>query len=225
MANIALIPARCGSKSIPMKNIKSFCGRPLIYWTLIALEKCKLIETVFVATDCDAIIETVEEFRFSKVHIYIRDEANATDAAPSENVILEFLNKKKYSNEDVLIFAQATSPFTRPEDFEKAIQKYIEAPNIDSLLTCVRVKRFFWHENGLPINYDYTQRPRRQEFEGVMMENGAFYINTVGNILKYRNRLCGNILIHEMPEISGIELDEINDWDLAEFLFRKHIRN
>ena len=57
MSNIALVPARCGSKSIPFKNIKDFCGRPLIYWVLNSLNNVKEIDSIYVATDCDEISE------------------------------------------------------------------------------------------------------------------------------------------------------------------------
>ncbi len=53
--NIALIPARCGSKSIPFKNIKNFCGKPLIYWSLLAAQKSNQIDEIYVATDCEEI--------------------------------------------------------------------------------------------------------------------------------------------------------------------------
>ena len=67
MSNIALVPARCGSKSIAFKNIKDFCGKPLIYWVLNSLNSVKAIDNVYVATDCDDISEVVTSFNFNKV--------------------------------------------------------------------------------------------------------------------------------------------------------------
>ena len=69
---------------------------------------------------------------------------------------------------------------------ENSFQK-LENEKSDSLLTCVRTKRFFWNDDATPFNYDLNNRPRRQDFDGVLMENGAFYINTIGNINKYQN--------------------------------------
>ena len=60
MSIIAFIPARGGSKSIPGKNIKRFCGEPLIFWNLSALEQSKLVDEVVVASDSDEIIDTVQ---------------------------------------------------------------------------------------------------------------------------------------------------------------------
>ena len=120
--NIAFVPARGGSKSIPLKNIKPFCGRPLIYWSLQALQNSRLIDTIFVATDDSKIEKTVLDFGFEKVKIYKRDSVNATDEASTESVILEFLDKHEFKEEDILTLVQVTSPFTQATDFDKALE-------------------------------------------------------------------------------------------------------
>ena len=220
--NIAFIPVRCGSKSIPLKNIRNFCGKPLIYWNLKELEKAKYIDEVYVATDCSEIEEVVNSFDFIKVKIYRREAKNATDMASTESVIIEFINKQNFENNDLLILVQATSPFTQSSDFDHAIEK-LRKEKKDSLLTCARVKRFFWNEDGTPLNYDYKDRPRRQDFSGVLIENGAFYVNKIENIKKFKNRLSGKIAIYEMPEFTSMELDEEDDWFIAERLMKKYI--
>ena len=90
------------------------------------------------------------------------------------------------------------------------------------MLTCVRNYRFFWNEDGSSMNYDYMNRPRRQNFSGMLMENGAFYINTVKNILSNGNRLGGKIGIYEMPEYTATEIDEPDDWMILEKLMYKY---
>ena len=218
--NIAFIPLRCGSKSIPLKNIKNFCGKPLVYWSLIELEKSQVIDKVYVATDCDEVISIVNSFKFLKVFIYKRDPENAKDDSSTESVILEFLKTNNFKSNDYFFLVQATSPFTSSHDFDKAFN-LLKLKEGDSLLTCVRVKRFFWNENGVPMNYDYKIRPRRQDFNGDLMENGAFYINKIGNIIKGKNRLFGKIIIYEMDENTSVELDEQNDWLIAEQIMYK----
>ena len=84
--NIAFIPARGGSKSIKQKNIKPFCGKPLIYWNLIALENSSNIDKIVVATDCKEIKRVVLNFEFDKVKVYDRDKINAQDNS-SWNVV------------------------------------------------------------------------------------------------------------------------------------------
>ncbi|MBT5491733.1 acylneuraminate cytidylyltransferase family protein [bacterium] len=219
---IAFIPARCGSKSISFKNIKEFCGKPLIYWSLLELEKSERIDKVFVATDCEQIKDVVVSFNFSKVEVYDREIKNANDTSSTESVMLEFIQKSDFNNDDLFCLVQATSPLTQSSDFTKAFMKF-DKDKTDSLLTCTRVKSFFWTEDGIPINYDYKKRPRRQDFDGVLVENGAFYISYVKNIKKYKNRLSERISIYEMDEFKYIDIDEEEDWEMAERIMKKNI--
>lgn len=219
--NIAFIPVRCGSKSIPFKNIKEFCGKPLVYWNLEALQNSIHIDKVFVATDCEEIKSVVNSFGFSKVEVYDREKENANDTASTESVMLEFISKNSFFNNDLFLLVQATSPLTQTVDFDNALEK-LKNEKADSLLTCVRTKNF-WNEDGTPYNYNYKERPRRQDFEGLLMENGAFYINTVGNIKKEKNRLSGMIVVYEMKEFTSIDIDEEDDWIIAEKFMEKYI--
>ena len=220
--NIAFIPVRCGSKSIAFKNIKEFCGKPLVYWNLEALQNSQNINEIFVATDCEEIKEIVNSFKLSKVKVYIREAENASDTASTESVMLEFINKQDFKDNDLFFLVQATSPLTQTKDFDEALEK-LKIENADSLLTCVRTKRFFWDNNSNPINYNFRNRPRRQDFDGLLMENGAFYINTIFNIKKEKNRLSGKIAIHEMQEFTAVEIDEEDDWLIAEKMMYKYI--
>jgi len=220
--NIAFIPIRCGSKSIPFKNIKEFCGKPLVYWVLEALQNSTNIDQIFVATDCQEIKLVVNDFRFDKVKVYDRESKNANDTASTESVMLEFITKHNFDKDDLFLLVQATSPLTQTKDFDEALET-LKNRNADSLLTCVRTKRFYWNNDGKPYNYDYKNRPRRQDFDGMLMENGAFYISTIENIIKEQNRLGGKIAIYEMEEFTAIELDEEDDWIIAEKLMYKHI--
>ena len=223
--NIALLPARCGSQTIPFKNIKIICGKPLIYWALLALTESKSIDQIYVATDCDEIKDVVVDFNFEKVQIFDRCDVNASNTASTESVMLEFLDSMNFSEEDLFILVQATTPFTSSDDFDNAINIIKSNSKIDSLLSCVESKRFFWTKDGNAINYNYYKRPLRQDFNGLLMENGAFYINTVKNIYKYKNRLSGNIHPYVMPEYTAIEADEEDDWLIIEQLMYKYIIN
>ena len=231
MQTIAFIPVRGGSKSIPLKNIKLFCGKPLVCWNIEALEACSHVDEIVVATDSKEIEQVVLDGYYKKTHIYHRSAENACDTASTESVMLEYIEKYigtkddvRLADDDVFMLVQATSPLTQTCHFSEALQQYAEGI-YDSMLTCVRNKRFFWKADGSSLNYDYRHRPRRQEFNGLLMENGAFYINTVANILASGNRLSGKIGIYEMPEYTSFEIDEPDDWIIMENLMRKHVLN
>ncbi|MBR2265246.1 MAG: acylneuraminate cytidylyltransferase [Paludibacteraceae bacterium] len=231
MRTIAFIPVRGGSKSIPLKNIKPFCGKPLVCWNIEALEACDQVDEIIVATDSKEIEQVVLAGNYTKTHIYHRSAENACDTASTESVMLEYIEKYigtkddvRLADDDVFMLVQATSPLTQTYHFSEALQQYAKG-EYDSMLTCVRNKRFFWKADGSSLNYDYRHRPRRQEFDGLLMENGAFYINTVANILASGNRLSGKIGIYEMPEYTSFEIDEPDDWIIMENLMRKHVLN
>ena len=193
--NVAFIPVRGGSKSIPLKNIKPICGKPLVYWTVKAACECKYIDTVYVATDSDKIKEVSLRFKeedplFHKLHVIGRSAESASDTASTESAMLEFADNYNFDN-----------------------------------IVLVQAKRFNWmtDKDGIahPINYDVFHRPRRQEFDGYLVENGAFYITSREDLMKTKNRISGRIRAAEMDEDSFFEIDEPSDWIIIEALMKK----
>lgn len=221
--NIAFIPVRGGSKSIPLKNIKLLNGKPLVYWTASAANCAKCIDRVIIATDSKEIKETVLNFGFNKLEIYNREPPNASDTSSTESVMLEYIEKEKIENKDLFFLIQATSPMLKSEHIDGMYNAYKKS-NADSMFSGVREKQFHWIEtdNGVkPINYDYKNRPRRQEFQGIIAENGACYINSVENIIKDKCRLSGIIEAYELPAYTAYEIDEVEDWLIVEELMKK----
>ena len=218
MSIIAFIPARIGSKSIIEKNIKLFCGKPLIFWNLQELQNSN-VETIIVATDSEKIKEIVNSFSFSKVKVFDRSDAHSQDSSSTESVMLEYINASNLSDSDIFMLVQATSPFTQQNHFNKGLDLF---KHHDSILSCCESKRFFWR-NGKALNYDIYNRPRRQDFQGTLIENGAFYISSVFDIKKTNNRISGDIGIYKMPEYTYTEIDELEDWIVAESLMRNFI--
>ena len=218
MSVIAFIPARGGSKSIPEKNIKSFCGKPLIFWNLQELQNSNA-DNIVVATDSEKIKNIVNSFNFSKVSVYDRSNENSQDISSTESVMLEYINSINLSDTDTFMLVQATSPFTQKNHFNEGLELFEKH---DAVLSCCESKRFSWRD-GKPLNYDIYNRPRRQDFEGTLIENGAFYISSVSDIKKTKNRISGDIATYKMPEFTYTEIDEPEDWIVAESLMKKFI--
>lgn len=227
--NVAFIPVRGGSKSIPLKNIKLINGKPLVYWALKAACHCKYIDKIYVATDNADIKTTIEAEvhndeigGFNKIEVIGRSKESSTDTASTEMAMLEFAEKYAFDN---IFLIQATSPLLKSSDLEHGFEIF-GTKGTDSVLSVVRQKRFNWmcDEKGFvhPTNYDVFHRPRRQEFEGYLVENGAFYISSRENLLKSKNRVSGNIKAVEMSEDSFFEIDELSDWVIIEDLMKKN---
>lgn len=226
--NVAFIPVRGGSKSIPLKNIKMLNGRPLVYWVIRAACECKYLTQVYVATDSDEIKQAVEGFQnsgesglFSKVKVIGRSAESASDTASTEFAMLEFAEAYDF---DTIALIQATSPLLSGTDLDRGFEAY-EEEGVDSVLSVVPQKRFRWRWNPSgnvePMNYDVFHRPRRQDFTGDLVENGAFYITSRKNLIESGNRLSGNIRAVEMSEDTFLEIDEPSDWITIEALMKK----
>jgi len=219
---VAFIPVRGGSKSIPLKNIKELYGKPLVYWVIEAALECKYIDKVFVATDSDEIKNCIIRLSSSKLSVIGRSTQTATDTATSESALIEFCEKYNFEN---VFLIQATSPLLSSSDLEAAWVTFINK-KYDSILSVVKNKRFYWKENKdniiIPWNYDPFSRPRRQDFKGCYMENGAFYLSSRKSIIDSGCRISGKIGIFEMPPYTSFEVDDPEDWIIIEDLMRRY---
>lgn len=209
MTTVALIPLRGGSKSIPRKNIKNLAGKPLCAWVLEAATACQHIDKVYVSTE-DAEIEGVVKSLDLGVEVVRRPGELARDESSTESVLLHFAEHYSF---EALVTIQATSPLLSADDLNGACGVFLQNPNMDSMLSAVRTDRFFWSPDGKPLNYDPQNRPRRQEFEGSFVENGAFYITRRSTLEAEGSRLGGSIGIYEMHEDTFVEIDEPRDWE------------
>lgn len=221
---VAFIPLRGGSKSIPLKNIKEIAGKPLAYWVIEAALDCPLIDKVVVSTNSDLIKRKINKIKNKKLEIISRSRKTATDTASTESAMLEFA--KSNTDFEHILLIQATSPLLETIHLEEGIRKYFKN-KYDSLLSVVNQKRFIWKEKtdrATAVNYNPIKRPRRQEFRGFLVENGAFYITPRERLLKSECRISGKIGIHEMPEETYFELDEPSDWFIMEELLKRRKR-
>ncbi|GAL81826.1 N-acetylneuraminate cytidylyltransferase [Algibacter lectus] len=216
MKKIGFIPLRKGSKGIVGKNKRKMVGRPLYTWVLGAALQSDL-DLVYIYTDDQSIIDFIaKEYHYTdKVKAVLRSDASATDTASTESAMLEFATQIDYDF-DVFCLLQATSPFTTAIDINACLTQVENGK--DSALTVVNTHRFLWNANGTPINYDYNNRPRRQDFDGLLIENGAIYTCTKQVLQNNKNRLGQNIGIVKMPEDSLQEIDSESDWIVVENL-------
>jgi CMP-N-acetylneuraminic acid synthetase len=208
---IALVPLRGGSKSIPGKNIKPLAGQPLCAWALKAAFQSGIFERLIVSTDSEEIAGVVKTIGIP-LEVIMRPAEYATDTATTESVMLHAAARVDF---EVMATIQATSPLTRPVDFAAAYDQF-RKQEADSLVACVRLKRFFWSDEGQPINYDPLNRPMRQQFKGTLWETGAFYFTKRRILEEYRCRLGGKIAVYELPQDTAVDIDEPEDWEHLE---------
>lgn len=214
---VALIPLRGGSRSIPRKNIRGLAGRPLCDWAIRSALDSGVFSAVWVSTDDEEIAGAAAK---SGARVHWRAPQTATDKASSETALVEFLSV--HPEVQVLALVQATSPLTHPEHFQEAWKRFL-AERADSLVTVTREHRFRWSGEGKPLNYDPAERPRRQDWKGELVENGAFYFTRRALLESPRPcRLGGKTVVYEMPSWTAFEADQEEDWIILESLVRRY---
>ena len=223
MEIISIIPARGGSKGIPKKNIKIFAGKPLLAHTIEHSIYSKLVNRTFVSTDSKDIMEVSKKFG---AEVIPRPAEIADDISTSESAIvhaLSYLKENENYVPDIVVFLQCTSPLRKKDDIDNQIKKLLDN-NLDSVFSATENNHFIWKiKEGKPLafNYDYKNRPRRQDRDKELVENGSIYVLRTEKFLKEHNRNCGKIGYYEMPYQYSFEIDEKFDFWLCEKIFEK----
>jgi len=217
--NIAIIPARSGSRRIKDKNIKEINSKPLIYWTIKAAEETKAINKIFVSTDSIEYKTFIEALLmlegFKKTFVIMRNPAHATAYSQLEDFIVPFLTKTKATYVFIL---QPTSPIRLPGTIDNAF-KYLKEQKADSLVSVNRLNRFLW-KNGKP-NYNLLKRPRSQEYQSdLYIENGSIYITRRKTLLDTKTRSGGKVVTFELKPEESFEIDEELDFIICNAILR-----
>tara|TARA_B100000686_G_C16713695_1_gene930704 strand:- start:294 stop:1001 length:708 start_codon:yes stop_codon:yes gene_type:complete len=223
--NIAIILARGGSKTIPQKNIKSFCGKPLIAWSIEQAKKSKNIKNVWVSSDDKKILSISKKYGAKTI---LRPKVLSKNTSTSVSAWLHAIEEIEKLNGkiDTVIALQPTSPIREISDLDKGISKF-QKDNLDSMFSASKIGDFYiWRKKGKSfssINYDFLNRPRRQDFEEQYVENGSFYIFTPKIIKKFKNQLGGKIGISLMDFWKSFEIDDMDDFKFIKMIMKNYL--
>ena len=211
----AIIPARGGSKGIPRKNLIEICGKPLIAYSIEHAFGTPEISEVIVSTDSDEIAVVSESLGATVIE---RPSELSGDTASSESALLHSLDllcERQGHDPDLVVFLQATSPLRPPGAISGAIQTLVRE-GADSLFSASPVHGFVWRmDTGgpVPLNYEYGSRPRRQECEEHVEENGSIYVFRPWVLRTEGSRLGGRIATSLMDPLYAVQVDEPKDLD------------
>ena len=222
MKKICFIPLRANSKGIVRKNVKKLCSKPLFCWILDSVITSEKFSEIWVATDCVEVRSIVSE-KYPNICVFNRSNSSATDTAPTIDVVMEFLLEKLYEPNDWFVLFQATSPFTSLEDIDN-LCRTIEETDRASIIACYRTHKFRWGLDGVPIDYDFDSKPRRQDYAGMLLESGAFYASKIEAIIKNKQLLTPPVEILEVKKAATMDIDDHFDFILAE-VYAKYLLN
>ncbi|HLA56790.1 MAG TPA: acylneuraminate cytidylyltransferase family protein [Flavobacterium sp.] len=214
MKNIAIIPARGGSKRLPGKNILPLNGLPLIAHSILYAQKNSIIDAVYVSTDNDGIAKVALDFGAKVIH---RPSAISGDEEPTVSALKHVLENLDFDVDNVILL-QPTNPLRPATLLAEAFGIY-KNKNCDSLFTVTRNHHKFGKISGdkfLPYNYEPGQRS--QDLEPLFFENGLLYISKSSLIMNDKIISENAFPLEVGHPFANVDIDTQADFDYAAYL-------
>ncbi|MGF1587436.1 MAG: pseudaminic acid cytidylyltransferase [Bacteroidales bacterium] len=224
MKNIAIIPARGGSKRIPRKNIKDFYGKPIIAYSIEAALKSELFEEVVVSTEDTEIADL--SIKYGAKVPFMRSVKNANDYATTVDVLLEVF--EQYSNLkqsfDCACCIYPTAPMVSSEKIKRGFEKLV-FENRTSVFSAVAFEYPIWRgiresENGkFSMIWPENVKVRTQDFENVYHDAGQWYWVNISDFKTKQSLFSDNSSVIILSQVEVQDIDTLSDWKLAELKY------
>jgi CMP-N,N'-diacetyllegionaminic acid synthase len=224
---LGVIPARAGSKGVPGKNLKHIAGQPLIHWTLKAASEAKMLDSVVVTSDSRDVLEHAASFEGVKS---LRRPIHLSQDDSSMLGVIEHVieHEGPLHEEDCIVLLQPTSPLREAADIDDAITNF-ESSHAEALISVRKrdseVLKWLTMESdvAVPISDAKFLHFRRQDLPPVYSPNGAIFITKIGSFLQHNTLVPPKTALFEMSELSSVDIDSFDDFELAETLLRSRL--
>jgi len=225
MGNIAIIPARGGSKRIPKKNIKPFLGEPIISYAIKAALDSGIFDVVMVSTDSEEIAEIAKKYGAEVP--FLRSEKTASDYATTDDVLLEVLDeyKKLGKSFDHMACIYATAPFVTGESLRKA-EEILNREKTTMVMPLVAFsyppqRSYILDEKGLAVFREPKYlNSRSQDLEKWYHEVGQYYLFDVDKYVALKGQIQNDISALIVDDIEAQDIDTEDDWKIAELKYK-----
>lgn len=220
---IAIITARGGSKRIPRKNIREFCGKPIIAYSIEAALTANVFDEIMVSTDDEEIKKIALQYGANVP--FMRSEETSGDNAMTYEVLLEVLGeyKKRNMEFEYMCCIYPTAPFITADNLKRALDM-LERENLDSVLPMVQFsfppQRGFVMVNGrLTFRWPENALVRSQDLEPMYHDAGQFCCVNVRNFMRNHSLITDNTKPIILDDLEVQDIDNESDWKMAEFKY------
>lgn len=224
MKTLAIITARGGSKRIPHKNIKDFCGKPIIAYSIEAALDSGAFDTVMVSTDDPEIAKIAQNYGAEVP--FMRSDETSNDFATTTDVLLEVINEyeKRGEHFDIACCLYPTVPFMSAKRLKEAADR-LKASDADTLIPVVAFsyppqRALVMDGEKLVFKYPEYLTARSQDLEKHYHDAGQFYFFRTDAFMKNKNIMLGNIIPMELSELEVQDIDNEIDWQMAELKYK-----
>ncbi|MBY0370341.1 pseudaminic acid cytidylyltransferase [bacterium] len=224
---LAVITARGGSKRIPRKNVRPFCGKPILAYSIEAALQSGCFDEVMVSTDDDEIAALAEKYG-ARVP-FRRSPATSNDYATTADVLLEVLSAYREHGQSprLLCCLYPTAPFITPQVLRAGLDRMESDSTLDTLFPVVRfsfpIQRALRMREGGQMQFFQPEHrlTRSQDLEPAYHDAGQFYWLRAASLIQTGALLGHHTAGIEIPEWSAQDIDNEADWVLAELKYRK----
>ncbi len=223
--SIAIITARGGSKRIPHKNIKEFCGRPIIAYSIEAAIQSKVFDEIMVSTD-DSVIAEIAVKEGAKVPFFRSDE-NSNDYASTADVITEVLEgyKKMGREFEYVCCMYPTAPFIKAEELAEALTMLEKNRNVHTVIPVVPFsfppqRAFVLRDEMIQYQYPENRTKRSQDLEKIYHDCGQYYMLRTTEFCNTGEMIGKAVLPIVKDELQVQDIDNEIDWKMAEVKYK-----
>ena len=227
MSAIAIITARGGSKRIPRKNIREFCGKPIIAYSIEAALNSGIFDEVMVSTDDEEIARIAENYGAEVP--FLRSAEKADDHAPTIEVIKEVLGEYKKLGEefDYACCIYPTAPFITSEKLKTAFEQ-LQSSGKDALIPVVRFsfppqRCFVIEDESLKYKWPENEFARSQDLEPFYHDAGQFYFQKTKTLIEGHSMVPASTAPFIVDDMEVQDIDTFDDWNIAEIKYRKMV--
>ena len=224
MSNLAIITARGGSKRIPRKNVRDFCGKPILVYSIEAAIQSGLFDEIMVSTEDEEIAEIAR--RYGAKVPFLRSKKNADDYAGSEDVVIEVVDAYEELGRSFVDICciYPTAPLISTAILRQGYDKF-KAVDADALLPVVKFsyppQRALVDKNGnLAFMWKEFMDSRSQDLEPLYHDAGAFYFIKKDVLISEKTLIPVSAKCFILDEFHVQDIDNLSDWELAEMKYR-----
>ena len=215
---VALMPMKAHSARVAGKNFRELAGKPLFRWMLDTLLALPRIDAVVINTDARAELAACGLRDSERVIIRDRKPELCGDLVSMNRVLRDDVD---HVAADLYLMTHSTNPLLSAATIDRAIDTLAAAPTADSLFSVTRVQTRFYRADGSAVNHDPNDLIRTQDLEPWFEENSCLYLFTRASFLATGARIGERPLLFETPRLESIDIDEPEDWQLAEALLER----
>lgn len=220
---LAVIPARGGSKRIPRKNIKQFCGKPILAYSIEAAIQSQLFDEVMVSTDDEEIASVAKQYGASVP--FFRSAEASDDHATTAAVLLEVLAKYRQAGQEFsyICCIYPTAPFITAEKLHNAFQRLCDSKS-DAVIPVVPfsyppLRGFVLQDGRIRMKWPEYEATRSQDLQPIYHDCGQFYFTRTEALLREKTMYCQQTVPMLVPELEMQDIDNEADWELAELKY------